>query len=54
MTLTKSERDKLEQEILDRMPTLRPYDMPVMQDAMSRKTDAQLEDILKRMKEDGR
>lgn len=47
-------RQELEQSIIDRMPTLRNCDIPVIQNAMSMKTTAQLEDILKRMKEDGR
>ena len=50
MTMT---RPDLEQAIIDRMP-LRPCDVPVIQDALQTRTDVQLEDLLKRMKEVGR
>jgi len=47
-------RAELEQEIIKRMPTLSPHGESIIRQGMSLKTTAQLEDLLKRMKETGR
>ena len=47
------DRPGLEQEIMKRMP-LRLCDVDVIKSALDARTDAQLEDLLERMKEAGR
>jgi pyruvate/2-oxoglutarate/acetoin dehydrogenase E1 component len=47
-------REQLEQEIIDRLPTIRPLDLPIVKESLSYRTREWLEDILKRMKESGR
>lgn len=47
-------RDQLEQKIIDKLQNVTPRDVPLLKDALSRRTTAWLEDLLARMKEAGR
>jgi len=47
-------RDKLEEEVFKRLRISKPLDAEILRDAIKRKSDVDLEDILKRMIEEGR
>jgi hypothetical protein len=48
------ERGQLEQEVFNRLPIRTLYDAEILKKAIPLKTTEELEDILKRMKEQGR
>lgn len=48
------QRAQLEEEVYQRLLVTRASDEPIIRDALKLKTNAELEDILKRMKEAGR
>lgn len=50
----KMDRAELEQEVLKRLHEDRPTQIEMLRDAVKMKTTAQLEDILERMKKEGR
>ncbi len=47
-------RDELEEEVFKRLHIGAPTDIPIIKDALKRKPTSQLEDILARMKAEGR
>jgi hypothetical protein len=47
-------RERLEQLVIDKLQNVTPQDIPLLKDALSRRTALWLEDLLKRMKEAGR
>lgn len=49
-----STREELEEEVFKRLRVTRDADIPIIRDALKLKPRAELEDILKRMKEEGR
>lgn len=51
---TPPDRAELEQEVLKRLQEDRPAQIEMLQDALKLKTTAQLEDMLERMKKEGR
>lgn len=48
------DRTELEQEIIKRLPEDRPAQVEMLRDALRLKSTAQLEDMLERMKKEGR